>query len=247
MGMCNLWFRSHHLYNNILRPFYVTNNKIPSYSRPLPPLASAKTPHRMRTCAAIKIYYSDSSYILSHISQQRPKCRISVTFHPFVKIVAKISQPVQVKICFITTPSCSTTTPSASRPPLRTAKGILTLDYPALRAPLRATKGILTLDYPALRAPLRTAKGIFYSLESEAPVVTIFGKAWLLHVHEVLRVAPEQNKTDDVLMAHEPSTDAKKKNAQHVDAKKTTMNAPRRKRKSQQQKKKQTIWQKLVG
>ena len=30
-------------------------------------------------------------------------------------------------------------------------------------------------------------------LESESPVVTIFGKSWLLHVTEVLRVTPEQN------------------------------------------------------
>ncbi len=30
-------------------------------------------------------------------------------------------------------------------------------------------------------------------LEAETPVVTIFGKAWLLHVHEVLRVEPSQN------------------------------------------------------
>ena len=30
-------------------------------------------------------------------------------------------------------------------------------------------------------------------LESEAPVITIFGKAWLMHVHEVLRIDPDQN------------------------------------------------------
>ena len=30
-------------------------------------------------------------------------------------------------------------------------------------------------------------------LDSEAPVVTIFGKTWLLHVHEVLKVSPGQN------------------------------------------------------
>ena len=30
-------------------------------------------------------------------------------------------------------------------------------------------------------------------LESEAPVVTIFGKAWILHCTEVLRITPEQN------------------------------------------------------
>ena len=46
--------------------------------------------------------------------------------------------------------------------------------------------------------------------------------------------------------AHAPSTDSKKKNAQHADAKKTTMNAPRRRRKKQPEKK-QTFWQKLVG
>ena len=30
-------------------------------------------------------------------------------------------------------------------------------------------------------------------LEAETPVVTIFGKAWMLHVHEVLRIEPSQN------------------------------------------------------
>jgi len=30
-------------------------------------------------------------------------------------------------------------------------------------------------------------------LESEAPVITIFGKSWLLHVHDVLKITPEQN------------------------------------------------------
>jgi len=30
-------------------------------------------------------------------------------------------------------------------------------------------------------------------LEADTPVVTIFGKTWLLHVHEVLRTTPEEN------------------------------------------------------
>ena len=30
-------------------------------------------------------------------------------------------------------------------------------------------------------------------LEAETPVVTIFGKSWLLHVHDVLRVSPDDN------------------------------------------------------
>ncbi len=65
--------------------------------------------------------------------------------------------------------------------------------------------------------------------------------------YSIQRVAPEQNKTDDLLMANEPSTDAKKKNAQHVEAKKTTMNAPHRSRKKNQKAKKKSLWKKLVG
>ena len=63
--------------------------------------------------------------------------------------------------------------------------------------------------------------------------------------YSIQRVAPEQTKTEDLLGAYAPSTDAKRKNAQHVDAKRTTVNAQRRKRKKQPQKK--TFWQKLVS
>lgn len=78
--------------------------------------------------------------------------------------------------------------------------------------------------------------------------IVIVGDDSLMNIdqYSIQRVAPEQNKTDDLLDAHQPSTDAKKKNAQHSDAKKTTMSAPRRKRKKQAEKKK-TIWQKLIG
>ena len=64
--------------------------------------------------------------------------------------------------------------------------------------------------------------------------------------YSIQRVAPEQNKTEDVLNAYAPSTDAKRKNAQHNEARRATVNAPRRKRKKAPAKKK-TIWQKLVG
>ena len=79
--------------------------------------------------------------------------------------------------------------------------------------------------------------------------IVIVGDDSMMNIdqYSIQRVAPEQNKADDLLEAHAPSTDAKKKNAQHVDAKKTTMNAPRRKRKQQPKNKKQSIWQKLVG
>lgn len=80
--------------------------------------------------------------------------------------------------------------------------------------------------------------------------IVIVGDDSLMNIdqYSIQRVAPEQNKTDDLLMANAPSTDAKKKNAQHIEAKKTTMNAPRRTRKRPSQKgKKTSLWKKLVG
>ena len=80
--------------------------------------------------------------------------------------------------------------------------------------------------------------------------IVIVGDDSLMNIdqYSIQRVAPEQVKTDELLMANAPSTDAKKKNAQHIDAKKTTMNAPRRMRKRPSQKgKKTSLWKKLVG
>ena len=86
------------------------------------------------------------------------------------------------------------------------------------------------------------------SMESEFETeIVIVGDDSMMNIDQyaIQRVAPETNKTEDLLDAYAPSTDAKKKDAQHMDAKKTTMNAPRRKRKKQQ--KKATFWQKLIG
>ena len=85
-------------------------------------------------------------------------------------------------------------------------------------------------------------------MESEFETeIVIVGDDSMMNIDQyaIQRVAPESNKTEDLLDAYAPSTDAKKKDAQHMDAKKTTMNAPRRKRKKQQ--KKATFWQKLIG
>jgi ABC-type tungstate transport system permease subunit len=78
--------------------------------------------------------------------------------------------------------------------------------------------------------------------------IVIVGDDSLMNIdqYSIQRVSPEQVKTDDVLSAHSPSTDAKKKNAQHVEAKRTTTTAPRRHPKKKQQQKK-SIWKKLVG
>ena len=77
--------------------------------------------------------------------------------------------------------------------------------------------------------------------------IVIVGDDSLMNIdqYSIQRVAPEQNKTEDLLTAYAPSTDAKKKNTQHLDAKRTTVNAQRRKRKKQPKKK--SFWQKLVS
>ena len=77
--------------------------------------------------------------------------------------------------------------------------------------------------------------------------IVIVGDDSLMNIdqYSIQRVAPEQNKTDDLLEAHSASTDAKKKNAQHIEAKKTTMTAPRRNKKKSS--KKTSLWHKLVG
>src|SRR5262245_60105402 len=41
--------------------------------------------------------------------------------------------------------------------------------------------------------PVETDEQVRLLLEAETPVVTIFGKTWLLHVKEVLRATPEEN------------------------------------------------------
>ncbi len=76
--------------------------------------------------------------------------------------------------------------------------------------------------------------------------IVIVGDDSMMNIdqYSIQRVAPEQVKTDDILGAYVPSTDAKRKNAQHIDAKKTTVNTQRRKRKKQHKKK--SFWQKLL-
>ena len=77
--------------------------------------------------------------------------------------------------------------------------------------------------------------------------IVIVGDDSLLNIdqYSIQRAAPEQSKTDEILNAHAPSTDVKKKNIQHTDARKTTVSANHRKRKKQPRKK--SLWQKLVS
>jgi len=79
--------------------------------------------------------------------------------------------------------------------------------------------------------------------------IVIVGDDSLMNIdqYSIQRVAAENIKTDDVLNAHEPSSDFKKKNAQHVEAKRVTTSAPRHRKPIKKQQKKKGFWTKLVG
>ncbi len=112
-----------------------------------------------------------------------------------------------------------------------------------------AQKIIMTVPTDVAIYLLNHKRAELAAMEAEFETeIVIVGDDSLMNIdqYSIQRVAPEQNKTEELLSAYEPSTDAKKKNAQHIEAKKTTMNAPRRHRKKDN-KKKSSLWHKLVG
>lgn len=112
-----------------------------------------------------------------------------------------------------------------------------------------AQKIIMTVPTDVAIYLLNHKRAELAAMEAEFETeIVIVGDDSLMNIdqYSIQRVAPEQNKTEELLAAYEPSTDAKKKNAQHVEAKKTTMNAPHRRRKKTPTKK-SGLWHKLIG
>ncbi|MBO4672363.1 MAG: Rne/Rng family ribonuclease [Alphaproteobacteria bacterium] len=112
-----------------------------------------------------------------------------------------------------------------------------------------AQKIIMTVPTDVAIYLLNQKRAELAAMENEFETeIVIVGDDSLMNIdqYSIQRVAPEQAKTEEVLNAYAPSTDAKKKNAQHVEAKRTTTTAPRRKGKKKQPQKK-SIWRKLVG
>jgi len=115
-----------------------------------------------------------------------------------------------------------------------------------------AQKIIMTVPTDVAIYLLNHKKAELSEMESKFETeIVIVGDDSMMSIdqYSIQRVAPESNKNEDILNAYAPSTDAKKKNAVHVEAKKTTMNAPRHKlnKKQQQQQKQKSFWKKLVG
>jgi ribonuclease E len=115
-----------------------------------------------------------------------------------------------------------------------------------------AQKIIMTVPTDVAIYLLNNKKGELSEMEDEFETeIVIVGDDSMLNIdrYTIQRVAPESAKTDEILTAHAPSTDIKKKDRVHTEARKTTQNAPRnrRRRKPQQAKQPKTLWQKIVG
>ncbi len=113
-----------------------------------------------------------------------------------------------------------------------------------------AQKIIMTVPSDVAIYLLNQKRAELAAMEKEFQTeIVIVGDDSLMNIdqYSIQRVAAETVKTDDVLNAHEPSTDAKKKNAQHNEAKRVTTSAPRHRKPIKKQQKKKSLWKKLVG
>jgi ribonuclease E len=113
-----------------------------------------------------------------------------------------------------------------------------------------AQKIIMTVPSDVAIYLLNQKRAELATMEKEFETeIVIVGDDSLMNIdqYSIQRVAIENVKTDEVLNAHEPSTDAKKKNAQHAEAKRITTVAPRHRKPVKKGQKKQSLWQKLVG
>lgn len=113
-----------------------------------------------------------------------------------------------------------------------------------------AQKIIMTVPSDVAIYLLNQKRAELSAMEKEFETeIVIVGDDSLMNIdqYSIQRVAADAVKTDDVLDAHEPSSDVKKKNAQHVDAKNVTTTASRHRKPIKKSQKKQSLWKKLVG
>ena len=113
-----------------------------------------------------------------------------------------------------------------------------------------AQKIIMTVPSDVAIYLLNQKRAELAAMEKEfGTEIVIVGDDSLMNIdqYSIQRVAQENVKTADVLDAHQPSTDAKKKSAEHVEAKRITTSAPRHRKPIKKSQKKKSLWKKLVG
>ncbi|MCQ2562585.1 MAG: ribonuclease E/G [Alphaproteobacteria bacterium] len=113
-----------------------------------------------------------------------------------------------------------------------------------------AQKIIMTVPTDVAIYLLNQKRAELASMEKEFETeIVIVGDDSLMNIdqYSIQRVAPETVKTEETLDAYSPSTDAKKKNAQHTEARNITMTAPRHRKPMKKSQKKASLWKKIVG
>ena len=113
-----------------------------------------------------------------------------------------------------------------------------------------AQKIIMTVPSDVAIYLLNQKRAELAAMEKEfGTEIVIVGDDSLMNIdqYSIQRVVQENVKTDDVLDAYQPSTDAKKKSAEHVEAKRITTTAPRHRKPIKKAQKKKSLWKKLVG
>ena len=113
-----------------------------------------------------------------------------------------------------------------------------------------AQKIIMTVPSDVAIYLLNQKRAELASMEKEfGTEIVIVGDDSLMNIdqYSIQRVAAENVKTDDVLEAFQPSTDVKKKNAQHIEARRITSTASRSRKPFKKPQGKKSLWKKLVG
>ncbi|MCL2758176.1 MAG: Rne/Rng family ribonuclease [Alphaproteobacteria bacterium] len=117
-----------------------------------------------------------------------------------------------------------------------------------------AQKIIMTVPTDVAVYLLNVKRGELHAMEEKfATEIVIIGDDSMMNIeqYQIQRVQPEAAKTDDLLSAHTPSTDAKKKNAEHTKAREAVKTGNGRRRhhraRKKQPPKKKTLLQKLLG
>ena len=152
-----------------------------------------------------------------------------------------------IESSYITCPHCMG---AGVVPSIQTASIILFRHLQEKLLAKAAQKIIMTVPSDVAIYLLNQKRAELASMEKEFETeIVIVGDDSLMNIdqYSIQRVAAENIKTDDVLTAHEPSTDAKKKSAEHVEAKRITTTAPRHRKPINKAQKKKSLWKKLVG
>ncbi|MBQ6109774.1 MAG: Rne/Rng family ribonuclease [Alphaproteobacteria bacterium] len=152
-----------------------------------------------------------------------------------------------IESSYVTCPHCMG---AGVVPSIQTASIILFRHLQEKLLAKAAQKIIMTVPSDVAIYLLNQKRAELASMEKEFETeIVIVGDDSLMNIdqYSIQRVAAENVKTDDVLTAHEPSTDAKKKSAEHTEAKRITTTAPRHRKPINKAQKKKSLWKKLVG